>query len=120
MGLRGHDDCGQRADGRVEDCRPTWHPDPPAHPREIPRVLRARPGAGRWPDTRGGLTAMDVIAHITVETLAQAKGLDAGWLRETFGLADGQWFDRELGRLPAVRIPYHDANGWRLFDKYRL
>jgi hypothetical protein len=58
---------------------------------------------------------VDAIAGLTVESLARAKGLDAAFLRTTFGLADC-----EYACQPAVRIPYHDASGWHLFDKYRL
>ena len=58
---------------------------------------------------------MDAFPDLTVDSLAAAKGLDASWLRREFGLAD-DWRDG----MPAVRIPYRDAEGAYQFDKFRL
>jgi hypothetical protein len=58
---------------------------------------------------------MDAIDGLTVDTLARAKGLNAAQLRSEFGLNDCRYMDQ-----PAVRIPYRDASGRRMFDKIRL
>lgn len=51
----------------------------------------------------------------TVARLGEAKGLDAHYLRATFGLYDRSWYSTR-----AIAIPYRDADGAVLFEKLRL
>ena len=63
---------------------------------------------------------MDRVDRISVDALARAKGLDARWLRDTFGLADGLYAGGGYPQIPAVAIPYRDECGGVLFIKHRL
>ncbi len=53
----------------------------------------------------------------TLRAYADAKGLDEAWLR-SLGVSDATWPAK--GGAPAVRIPYHDADGAEVSVRYRI